>query len=307
MTSLLATYEVRGRPWGASHGGVFLIDLEARSVRHMLEWAQAAEDLRDRERDLGLRGIALDGKRVYIASSDSLLCFDHDFRQLGEWKNAYLRRCQGVHVYERSLFIASSGFDAILGFDLDRQTFNWGLHVDVQGHRFRGQVFDPLGEEGPLMLGRLQINQIYANEAGMYISGAATEGMLHFNGRAIRMAAELPGGSHNAQPFRDGVLFNDCETGVLRYSGRGEGWEDRAIEVASAPGKARRAQAEADPDGLREGFARGLCLLTNSVVAVGSCPASVAVIDLAGNEQLLKVALSQDSRSAVHSLAVWSG
>ena len=48
VTSLLATYEVRGRPWGASHGGIFLIDLEARSVRHMLEWAQAAEDLRDR-------------------------------------------------------------------------------------------------------------------------------------------------------------------------------------------------------------------------------------------------------------------
>ena len=305
MNRLLATYEVRGRPWGANHGGVFLIDLEARSVRHMLEWARAAEDLRDREQDLGLRGIALDEKRVYIASSDSLLCFDRDFRLLGEWKNAYLRHCQGLQVYGRSLFIASSGFDAILGFDLDRHAFNWGLHIDVQGHRFRGHVFDPLGEEGPLLLGRLQINQVCANEAGMYISGIATGGMLHFNGRAIRMAAELPGGSHNAQPFRDGVLFNDYETGRLRYSGRGEGREDRAIAVAAAPGNARRVPAEADPGGLREGCARGLCLLTNSVVAVGSCPASVAVIDLAGNEHLLNVALSQDPRSAVHSVMVW--
>ena len=42
---------------------------------------------------------------------------------------------------------------------------------------------------------------------------------------------ELPAGSHNARPWRDGVLFNDTEADALRYAGRGEGREDRALPV----------------------------------------------------------------------------
>ena len=47
--------------------------------------------------------------------------------------------------------------------------------------------------------------------------------MLLFNGREIQMAVELPPETHNARPFRDGVLFNDTEANVLRYAGRGDG------------------------------------------------------------------------------------
>ena len=65
----------------------------------------------------------------------------------------------------------------------------------------------------------------------MYLTGLKTGGMLLFNGREIQMAVELPPGSHNARPFRDGVLFNDTEADLLRYAGRGDGSEDRAFRV----------------------------------------------------------------------------
>ena len=45
----------------------------------------------------------------------------------------------------------------------------------------------------------------------MYLAGLKTGGMLIFNGREVRMSVELPPGTHNARPFRDGVLFNDTE------------------------------------------------------------------------------------------------
>ena len=54
----------------------------------------------------------------------------------------------------------------------------------------------------------------------MYLSGLKTGGMLLFNGREVQMAVELPPGTHNARPFRDGVLFNDTEANALRYAGR---------------------------------------------------------------------------------------
>ena len=67
------------------------------------------------------------------------------------------------------------------------------------------------------MLNKLHLNNVHCDSNGMYISGLQTGGMLHFNGKTVLMSAELPPGSHNARPFRDGVLFNDSEAHVLRY------------------------------------------------------------------------------------------
>ena len=115
------------------------------------------------------------------------------------------------------------GFDTILGFDLDRREFNWAMHLAAQDFRFRASTFDPRGEDGPLMLNKLHVNNVHCTKGGMYISGLRTGGMLLFNGREVQMSAELPAGSHNARPFRDGVLFNDADSGrfALRRARRG--------------------------------------------------------------------------------------
>ena len=129
--------------------------------------------------------------------------------------------------------------------------------------------------------------------------------MLHFNGKAIRMAVELPAGTHNARPFRDGVLINDTEADALRYAGRGEGEEDRAMRVPAYPPE-ELTHAGEDTSGLaRPGFARGLCVLSERVVAGGSSPSTVTLYDLAGNRRLLSVNLTMDVRNAIHGLEVW--
>ena len=55
----------------------------------------------------------------------------------------------------------------------------------------------------------------------------------------------------------------------------------------------------------RQGFARGLCVLSDSVVAGGSSPSTVSVYDLCGNERLLSVNITMDVRNAIHGLAIW--
>ena len=67
------------------------------------------------------------------------------------------------------------------------------------------------------MLNKLHLNNVHCTKGGMYLSGLKTGGMLLFNGREVQMAVELPPGTHNARPFRDGVLFNDTEANALRY------------------------------------------------------------------------------------------
>jgi hypothetical protein len=55
----------------------------------------------------------------------------------------------------------------------------------------------------------------------------------------------------------------------------------------------------------RQGFARGLCVLSDSVVAGGSSPSTVTLYDLAANKRLLSVNLTLDVRNAIHGLEVW--
>jgi hypothetical protein len=305
MVKLVATSVVRGSHQGDSHGGVYVLDLENQVVTQTIDWNREDIDWQGRGWDRGLRGIAFDGETVYIAASDELFAYTPSFEMIGSWKNAYLKHCHEICIYQRSLFLTSTAFDTILAFDLDKKKFHWALQVTRENFKFRTTAFDPGTEDGPIMLNKLHINNVVCNDNGMYVSGLKTGGMLHFNGSRMHMAVELPEGTHNAQPFRDGVLFNDSQADALRYAGRGEGEEDRAMKVPHYD-KAELEFSSEDTSGVaRPSFARGLCVLTDSVVAGGSSPSTVTVYDLAGNRQLLSVNLTKDVRNAIHGLEVW--
>ena len=171
----------------------------------------------------------------------------------------------------------------MLAFDLDQQRFQWVMHVSRKEFQFVPRLLEPDDREGPLILDKLHLTSVHGNANGLYITGTDSGGMLHFSGRKLSMSAELPPGTHNARPFRAGVLFNDTSAGVVRYAGRDDMSEDRAL----APG------------------GQGLCAMTNRLIAVGSSPSTVTLYDLADNRQLASVALSTDEKHSIHSLAVW--
>lgn len=302
---LLTTSVVRGTQQGESHGGIYLIDLDQRAISQVMDWDRADIDWQGRGWDRGLRGIAFDNETIYIAASDELFAFSPTFDKLGSWRNPYLKHCHEIAVWRRTLYLTSTGYDSILGFDLDAKCFSWAMAVQTEDYRFAASRFDPEGSKGPLQLNKLHLNNVYCNEAGMYLSGLRSGGMLHFNGKTVQMSAELPPGTHNARPFRDGVLFNDSAANALRYAGRGDGAEDRAFKVPSFD-PSKLTHRDMDESGVaRQGFARGLCALSSSVVAGGSSPSTVSIYDLAANESVLTLTLSMDVRNAVHGLEFW--
>lgn len=305
MVKLVASSVVRGAQQGQSHGGVFLIDFDVQEIDQVIDWNTSGIDWQGRGWDRGLRGIAFDRERVFIAASDELFAYTPDFELIDSWRNPYLKHCHEIAVFNRSLFLTSTGYDSILAFDLDNPGFNWGMNIQSAGIKFNPVSFDPLSDNGPMMLNRLHINSVACNENGLYLSGLRTGGMLHFNGKVINMAVELPPGSHNAMPFRDGVLFNDTEQNVLRYAGRGEGEEDRAMAVPEFKISDLTHIEALDQQLARPGFARGLCLVSDTIVAGGASPSTVTLYDLATNKTLASVRLSSDVRNAIHGLEVW--
>lgn len=302
MTALIATSVVRGTRQGESHGGVYLVDLERERVVQAIDWNTVDIDWQGRGWDRGLRGIAFDGDRIFIAASDELFAWDREFRKLGSWRSPYLRHCHEISRFRRRLYLTSTGFDSLLGFDLDRNRFAWGLHVSRHGDGYRGLPFDPTGESGPPPTNELHLNSVVALEQGLYFSGLRAGGLLKFDGRHIRRVATLPPGTHNAQPHRDGILFNDTEADAVRFVSP---QAECAFRVPRYEEHLLTHRELGDPRIARQAFGRGLCVFDDHLVAAGSSPSTIAIHDLQRVKTTLTITLSFDIRNAIHGLEVW--
>jgi hypothetical protein len=301
---LIATSVVRGSQQGESHGGVYLIDINGQSVKQMLDWNTINIDWEGRGADRGLRGIAFYKELIFIAASDELFAFNPDFSLRGSWKNTYLKHCHEISVHHGQVFLSSTGYDTVLAFDIEKEQFHWALYVEIDGFRFNANLFDPNSDDGPLMLNKMHINSVVANDDGLYLAGLKSGGMLHFNGKRVNMSATLPAGTHNAQPYKGGVLFNDTQANAVRFASP-ESEHDRAFKVPVLP-KEKLTGTQLDNSKVaRASFGRGLCVVKDGLIAAGSSPSTVALHDLSSGETALTVNLSTDIRNAIHGLEVW--
>jgi hypothetical protein len=294
---------VRGSRQGESHGGVYLVDFEQDRAAQMLDWNTMDIDWQGRGWDRGLRGIEFDGETVYVAASDELFAYTPDFRKIGSWRCPYLRHCHEIARFDRTLFLTSTGFDSILGFDLDRKEFSWGLHITASGPGFVGRIFDPAFPGGPAPSNHLHLNNVHCAAGGMHISGLRTGGVLVFNGREVHAWVRLPAGVHNARPFRNGVLFNDTQADVVRFVAR-EG-EERVLPVPRFPDERLTNVSAEDSRLARQAFARGLCVIDEDTIACGSSPSTITVHDLKPGGKARSATLTYDVRNAIHGLEVW--
>jgi hypothetical protein len=302
VTTLIATSVVRGSQQGESHGGVYLVDFERQAVKQVIDWNSAAIDWQGRGWDRGLRGIAFAGERVFIAASNELFVYSPDFELLASYRNPYLQHCHEIAVYQRRLYLTSTGFDSVLGFDLDANYFCFGLSIVAVGRRFQGSVFDPQRAKGPAPSSLLHLNNVHCDATGLYLSGLKTGALVKFDGRTLRRAAGLPKGIHNARPFGDGVLFNDTAADRVRLVRPGQELSFAVPRIADA----RLTHTELDDSRIaRAGFGRGLCVIDDSLVAAGSSPSTIALHDLTLARTRSVVTLSHDIRNAIHGLEVW--
>ncbi|MFT4768595.1 MAG: hypothetical protein ACI8RN_001732 [Glaciecola sp.] len=302
MTALIATSVVRGSRQGESHGGVYLINLETDELLKPIDWNKVDIDWAGRGWDRGLRGIAFHGERIFIAASDEIFAFDQAFNLLASYKNPYLKHCHEIAVHQNHLFISSTGFDSILGLNLDTEAFDWGLHLLSEGPAFAVRRYDPRESNGPLLLNKLHLNNIFCDEGGMYMSGLRTKSLLRFDGKSVGVMTTLPEGVHNARPFLDGVLFNDTRSDALRFESPKT---RKAFRVPRFP-EHKLTHTDVDDSRIaRQGFGRGLCTISDDLIAAGSSPSTVTLYDLREQKPLKVINLSMDIRNAIHGLQRW--
>ncbi len=302
MTKLIATSVVRGSYQGESHGGIFLIDLDKKQAFQTVDWNKMDIDWQGRGWDRGLRGIEFHDDKIYVAASDEIFVYSPKFELVTSYRNQYLKHCHEISKFNGHLFISSTGFDSIVVFNLKAEKFVSGIHIETNGYRYEAKNFDPNSDQGPIQLNKLHINNIYCNKDGMFISGLNIEAILSVKSPKIGVVVTLPKGTHNARPFKDGVLFNDTNSNAVRYITRND---QTALRVPKFdPGKLTHIGLD-ESSLARQGFGRGLCVISDNLVAAGSSPSTVTIHDFEAQKTIETYNLTMDVRNAIHGLEVW--
>jgi len=299
LPRLLVSSVVRGSNQGDSHGGLYLVDMAGGAFEQVLDWNTSDIDFDGRGADRGLRGIAIVGDEIFIAASDELFVFDKGFRIVASYRNAYLKHCHEICEHAGRLYLTSTGFDSILRLDLATRQFDQGFRLSGAG----GGVFDPRASRGPNPSHLFHLNSVHADATGIYVSGRRLRALLRLAPGPLAVVAKLPFGTHNAQPFRSGVIFNDTESDCVV-------WRSPVGQVVvPVP---RYAETDLTGGGIdvsglaRQAFGRGLCVLSDTLVATGSSPTTISLCDLSSGKLIKSVNLTMDVRNAAHGLAVWS-
>jgi hypothetical protein len=301
---VLTTTVVRSVHKGSSHGGAHLVDLATGDIRQVLDWNDGSIDWSGRGGDRGLRGIAYHGEAIVIAASDEIFLFDRDFRRLRSIRNPYLKLCHEIAVADGRLYLTSTGFDSILVYDLADERFLAGycLRLDANG-RIGFRVYNPEQADGPPPQDSTHINSVHVEADRIFVGGHGLGRLVAIRHGEAGAYARLPLRTHNARPFRGGVLANFTGSDCLAWFDI-DGRVRQSIPVPRyAPAQLTHTDLPADI--ARPAFARGLALIDENLVVGGSSPATLAVYRLEPPALLKTVTLSLDVRNAIHGLALW--
>jgi hypothetical protein len=250
---------------------------------------------------------------VLLAASDEVLVYDPGFRRLRSFRNPYLKHCHEICVGDGRLFLASTGFDSVLEYDLAAKAFVRGYCLRAGPaarllrrlgwpYRLRLRGFDPNAPGGPRRRDTHHLNSVSWHEDALHVSGTMIPYLVRIQAGRASVFARVPLGSHNARPFRDGVLMNHTQSESIGLLDR-RGAVLRALPVPRYE-PSRLLHADLPRDHARQAFARGLAVHGERVIG-GSSPATVTAYDLRDGRVVRSVNLTLDVRNAVHGLEVW--
>lgn len=323
LPKVLCTSVVRSAHRGDSHGGAYLVDLETGTHEQKLDWNDGSIDWAGRGGDRGLRGIAFAGDEIFIAASNEIFVYDRNFKVRRTIRNRYLRLCHEIQVADGRLYVTATRFDSILVYDLAQGRFVAGYCIrnpepgkptpeSLPRIKLAFGAFDPEDDKGPPPGDTTHINSVWVEQGVIFACGLKVPYMVAITREGLSPYMRVPPFTHNARPFRGGVLANSTADEVVGWYDR-EGRLQRRFGVPRFPAQAL-LNADLPEDFARQAFGRGLCVVEaparngsdpGPLLIAGSSPASITAYRFDTGELLKTVTLTMDVRNAVHGLEAW--
>ena len=307
---------IRSAHEGGSHGGAYLVDLELGTYEKVLDWNDPTIDWEGRGSKRGLRGIAFHGDEILIAASDEVFAFDRDFRIRRSFRNRYLGYCHELFLDGGTLYVASTLYDSVLALDLASGNFTRGwmfrvtfdkdprTNADPGPARPSVVAYDPAGDAGPEAGDTVHLNSVWVEQGRVFFSGLRPPYMLCVDDAGtVRKYADIPTWTHNARPFRGGVLCNSTgKDSICHLDLKGNVLKEFPV-VRYA--EAALTNVPSGTDIARQAFGRGLLATDDGLIIGSSSPSTISVYAFESGSLIKSVNITMDVRNAPHGLALW--
>ena len=313
LPTVLMTDVIRSSNQGDSHGGAYLINLEAKKYEQVLDWDRVDINWEGRGQGRGLRGICFVRDEVYIAASDELFVFDQQFNILRSYKCKYLHHCHEIAFDGGEyIYLSATSYDSILRFNIETRQFDLGWWMQAVDRVHQGKkvkaldaiAYNPNEPDGALKGDTLHINNVCVAGKVPLFSGLSMNLLVAIQEGETRPFALVPPTTHNCQPLGKGVVMNSTGQDAVVLADRNAGiikqfkyptYPDSQLVNTDVPG-----------DYARQGFGRGLCVdPINRLIIAGSSPGTVSAFEVQSESLVASIQVSNDLRNAPHGLEIW--
>jgi len=305
LPRVIASSVIRSAHQGQSHGGVYIVDLETGQCSQVIDWNDQSINWEGRGLDRGLRGIACHNKNIYLAASDEIFVYTPDFGMVSSFRNRYLKHCHEICINGDCLYMTSTGFDSLLVYDLRAGIFTQGYCLRLSGpeRQLTFGAFDPNSPAGPRPGDTIHLNNVWCAQDRIFFASLMLGHLFSIQNRRLCTYAFIPQGTHNARPYRAGVIVNDTANNRIAYLGV-DGRIIESFPILRYP-EDQLLMSELPQDHARQAFGRGLCVNGHDLIIGGSSPATISVYQHGCSAVLKTVNLTMDVRNSIHGLALW--
>jgi hypothetical protein len=303
--TIIFTSVIRGAKMGEMHGGIYLLNLKNKKYKCVLDWNDGRISFQGRGGDRGLRGICFHNGLTYVAASNELFAFNHQWQIVNSYTNPYLKDCHEISCCGDSIFLASTGTNSILEFNASEGRFVSGhklFKINNQRELFHYNPNDVRNYESMYRFGGDHINNVFCIGGKVYFSGLHTLRLfaMDIQDRKLEIVSKIPQGTHNVRPYRSGYLMNITSNDVVVFMNRHND-PTRIWPIKTYPDKKLTGLEHIGI--ARQGFGRGLCVHENLIFA-GSSPTTISTYNFDTKKVKTTMILS-DIRNAIHGLEVW--
>ena len=147
------------------------------------------------------------------------------------------------------------------------------------------------------------INNVSYLYGRLFISGTELPYLYFIKNNQLFCYTTLPLGTHNAHPFKKGVIYNDTSSNRIIYKNL-NGKIIELFKIKEYP-ENELLYTNLPKDYVRQAFGRGLCKTSNGLIIGGSSPALISVYKSRSTKAVKNVNISMDIRNSIHGLAIW--
>jgi len=294
---VIASSVIRSTIRGQSHGGLYVVDFDNNKYKQVLDWNYPHIRWDSGGGDRGIRGMVFYKDYLYAAGATYIYKFNKSFELVNQFNNTCFDGTHEMCIVDNILYSIANQFDAIWLFDLDKEEWIGGFQ------HILGLEPKPFGPNEAIQgSDSLHLDMVSYKDGVVWYAGSTTKFLYGFNmdTKELKQIKLAHPNTHNAQFWKDGIVFNRSLESDTNYQVNGEivqNWPTPRYPTDKLSNVIRGDHARTE-------YTRGMAI-EGDRIAVGTSPASVHIFSLEQSAPLASFNITNDIRNSVCGLSLY--